>query len=86
MIWELTDVAVVESVEEIPGGGLRVAQFSIATTVDGQVWAWGDGSAGQIGDGTLTDRLVPYAGTGLLGPALPGAGTYHVIVILGPAP
>ena len=32
---------------------------SIALSVDGAVYAWGENSSGQLGDGTTTDRLTP---------------------------
>lgn len=32
---------------------------SLASTTDGQVWAWGRNSSGQLGDGTTTDRHKP---------------------------
>ncbi len=35
------------------------ARHSLALRNDGTVWAWGDGSDGQTGDGTFTDRNTP---------------------------
>lgn len=35
--------------------------FSLALTSDGQVFGWGYNEGGALGDGTLTNRLVPVA-------------------------
>jgi alpha-tubulin suppressor-like RCC1 family protein len=32
---------------------------TLALQSDGSLWAWGDNSAGQLGDGTIDSRLVP---------------------------
>jgi alpha-tubulin suppressor-like RCC1 family protein len=34
-------------------------EHSLALTVDGMVWAWGNNSSGRLGDGTTTDRHSP---------------------------
>jgi alpha-tubulin suppressor-like RCC1 family protein len=39
--------------------------FSIAVTAGGQVWAWGSNDFGQLGDGTLVDRIAPVNVPGL---------------------
>jgi alpha-tubulin suppressor-like RCC1 family protein len=53
-------------------GVLRIAagdEFSLAVesggTANGRVWAWGDNSGGQLGDGSLLTRLSPVQVTGL---------------------
>ena len=33
--------------------------FACATAADSRLFCWGDNSSGQLGDGTLTNRLVP---------------------------
>ncbi|MFN0099926.1 MAG: hypothetical protein ACKVS7_14735 [Gemmatimonadaceae bacterium] len=40
------------------------AFHSCGLTDDGAAWCWGDNSNGQLGDGTLTTRLVPTAVSG----------------------
>jgi alpha-tubulin suppressor-like RCC1 family protein len=41
--------------KSIAAGG----QHSLALTADGEVWAWGSNSSGQLGDGTTTNSSVP---------------------------
>jgi alpha-tubulin suppressor-like RCC1 family protein len=41
------------------GGELAGGEHSLALTSTGQVLAWGDNIAGELGDGTTTDRHVP---------------------------
>jgi alpha-tubulin suppressor-like RCC1 family protein len=36
-----------------------------ARTMTGQVYCWGDNSAGQLGDGSVMDRLSPVTVNGL---------------------
>ena len=43
-----------------PGGA-----FSLSLRSDGTVWAWGDNSFGQLGDGSTTNRSKPVQVTGL---------------------
>jgi len=51
--------------------GLDIVQIeaghnsSYALASDGSVWAWGDNSYGQLGDGTMTNRLSPVQVLGL---------------------
>ena len=54
----------------IPGGATVVAiasgwLHSLALTGSGRVYAWGGNGSGQVGDGTLEDRLMPVEVTGL---------------------
>lgn len=60
---ELTPVEVtgLTGVTKIAAGAL----FSLALRSDGTVWAWGDNSMGQLGNGTMTSSAVPVRVTGL---------------------
>ena len=40
-------------------------RHSLALKADGTVWAWGNNTDGQLGDGTTTDRLTPVQVSGL---------------------
>ncbi len=33
--------------------------YSFGTRTDGTLWGWGSNSWGQLGDGTITDRVIP---------------------------
>ncbi|MBX3324742.1 MAG: hypothetical protein U0223_00255 [Nitrospira sp.] len=49
--------------------------FCLARATDGGVWAWGDNSNGQLGDGTLIGRTIPIQVSGLASIAKVIAGT-----------
>lgn len=53
----------VSGVIDVAAGG----RHTLALRADGSVWAWGDNSAGQLGDGTLVSRSTPAPVTGLAG-------------------
>jgi len=49
----------------------------------GEVFCWGIGAAGELGDGTMTDSPAPRAVLGLDGPAVAVvAGRAHTCVLL----
>ena len=51
----------------------------MAVKTDGTLWAWGDNSYGQLGDGTTTHRLSPVqVGSGFASVA---AGYYHTVAV-----
>jgi alpha-tubulin suppressor-like RCC1 family protein len=62
--------------------------FSLAVGTDGTVWAWGSNSAGQLGDGTTTNRSTPARvrgpnGAGVLGSvSTASAGSDHALALL----
>lgn len=49
---------------------------TLALKSDGTVWAWGDNSSGQLGDGTKTRRTTPIKIPGLNNVTMVGAGGY----------
>ena len=55
------DVVGLTDVVAIAGGGYT----GYALKSDGTVWAWGNGSIGQLGDGSNEDRSTPVQVTGL---------------------
>ncbi len=54
---------------------------TLALKSDGTVWAWGANYAGQLGDGTLTDRSSPVQVAGLSGISQIAAGMSHAIAL-----
>src|SRR5262245_16809498 len=53
---------------------------SLAVKSDGTLWAWGLNTAGQLGDGTTTNRLSPVLVAGLSGVVAVSAGGNHCLV------
>ncbi|MGH9176060.1 MAG: RCC1 domain-containing protein, partial [Vicinamibacterales bacterium] len=49
---------------------------SLALKSDGTVWAWGNNTSGQLGDGTTTNRTLPVQVSGLTGIVAIAAGDY----------
>src|SRR5207249_3338614 len=60
---------------------------TLALKSDGTVWAWGDNSAGQLGDNTTTTRSAPIqvkgpGGSGFLTSGrLLSAGSHHSLAV-----
>jgi alpha-tubulin suppressor-like RCC1 family protein len=65
------------AIKAIAAGG----SHSLALGVNGQVWAWGLNSAGQLGDGTTTLRLAPVAVTIPGGAVAIAAGNAHSLAV-----
>ncbi|MGB9858596.1 MAG: Ig-like domain-containing protein [Moorellaceae bacterium] len=65
-------------------GGNR---YSLCLSVDGTVWAWGENSCGQLGDGTTSNRAVPVQVKGPNGneyftdAVALAAGSYHSLAL-----
>lgn len=54
---------------------------SLALDSDGKVWAWGDNSSGQLGDGTNTNSFVPVEVQGLTNVVKIAAGRAHSLAL-----
>lgn len=59
------------------------AGHSLAVGADGRVWSWGDNGFGQVGDGTVTDRVSPVVVPGLDGVTSVAAGSGHSLALRG---
>ena len=62
-------------------GPLKSESFTCARLADTTVRCWGYNGNGQLGDGTLTQRLTPVAVSGLSGVTQLAAGLYHVCAV-----
>lgn len=76
------------SPEPVSGAGGTVAQMAAgyqhtcALSGAGAARCWGDNASGQLGDGSNTDRLTPFAVSGLAtGVTAIDAGVYHTCAI-----
>src|SRR5262249_56532026 len=59
------------------GGG-----HTLALKSDGTIWAWGDNTYGQLGDGSNTQRVTPVQITTLSGVVGIAAGPLHSLALL----
>jgi alpha-tubulin suppressor-like RCC1 family protein len=55
--------------------------YTVIVTPDGEVWAWGDNSRGQLGDGTRDPRPLPGRVPGLPKIAAVAAGDAHALAL-----
>jgi hypothetical protein len=55
---------------------------NLALKSDGTVWAWGYNNAGQLGDGTYTERTTPVRVSGLTGVQAIAAGGLHNLAMV----
>ena len=70
-------VAGLERIKAVAAGD----SHSIALKEDGNVWAWGWGQQGQIGDGTKSSRSAPVQVLGLTGVTAIAAGSAHSVAL-----
>ncbi|REE98420.1 S8 family serine peptidase [Thermomonospora umbrina] len=61
------EVAGLSGVVRSPRALAAGSAHALAVKADGTVWAWGENSAGQLGDGTTTNRSLPVQVSGLSG-------------------
>jgi len=60
-VGELSPIKIEEDVSEATAGGGPVYSHSLFVKNDGALWAMGSNQHGQLGDGSLTDRLSPVS-------------------------
>jgi alpha-tubulin suppressor-like RCC1 family protein len=65
----------------IAGGGSIDSFHNIILKPDGTIWAWGDNSSGQLGDGTTKDKSTPVQVQGLNDVTAIAAGGLHTIAL-----
>ena len=68
-------IAGLDNVEQLSGGGF----ISVARKSDGSLWAWGENSHGEVGDGTTITRSRPALITSLNGVAGVSAGFSYTV-------
>src|SRR5438105_3675236 len=56
-------------------------RFALAMLNDGTIWGWGYNGAGQLGDGTRTDRPTPVQVSGLSGVTAVAAGSDDTLAL-----
>jgi alpha-tubulin suppressor-like RCC1 family protein len=60
------------------------ARYSLALKSDGTVWAWGDNTYGDLGNGTYTTSNMPVQVSDLSGVTSSfGGGVYHSVALKG---
>ena len=59
------------------------SNHTVALKGDGNVWAWGDNTFGQLGDGAPPARSTPVQVSGLTGAIAISAGNIHTVALKG---
>jgi alpha-tubulin suppressor-like RCC1 family protein len=62
-------------------GRLAMSTHTTYVKDDGSVWAWGNNSDGQLGDGSVTSRSTPVQVSGLSGIRSVAAGSSHTAAL-----
>jgi alpha-tubulin suppressor-like RCC1 family protein len=77
------EVAGLADASAIAVGSTEMASFACAlTTTAGEVWCWGDGGLGELGDGTTPSASPPVRVTGLSGVTAISAGASKACALL----
>jgi alpha-tubulin suppressor-like RCC1 family protein len=62
----IAQVTGLPAIDQVSCGGAESANgFCLALAKDGTVWAWGENGQGELGDGMLTNKMVPFQIPGL---------------------
>jgi len=75
------DIGALDSVVRVAAGWTPRYGHTLAVRSDGTVWAWGDNTAGDLGDGTTDGRLAPVQVTGLTGVTQVAGGCDHSLAL-----
>ena len=75
------DIGALDSVVRVAAGWTPRYGHTLAVRSDGTVWAWGDNTHGDLGDGTTDGRLAPVQVTGLTGATQVAGGCDHSLAL-----
>ncbi len=73
----------VHSLADIASVSAGLGWHSLALKNDGTVWAWGDNTSGQLGDGTFARKVLPVQLNALKGALALGIGSFHSLATAG---
>ncbi|HEY5974547.1 MAG TPA: chitobiase/beta-hexosaminidase C-terminal domain-containing protein, partial [Geobacteraceae bacterium] len=76
--------SVTASFAAYPSGAVAIAagkDHSVELKTDGTVWAWGDSSSGQLGNGGTAQRNSPVQTSGLASVSAVAAGSFHTLAL-----
>jgi alpha-tubulin suppressor-like RCC1 family protein len=75
------NVSTLADVRYVSGGHGNTSTFALAVTGAGALYAWGNNSAGQLGDGTTTAHATPTVVPNLSGVIQAKAGEYYATAL-----